>query len=161
MTRWQGKAAASRWCRRSSAGDLVPAIRAGLTRVVLALPIPVLPMLFLAGCSAAPGMSLAEAQHPGSLTQQADCRTQAADSYIRPYYRYGDLMTRAQQERRVLAVEADRHQISRATYNRDIAQSEKAISHAEDQRNQAAHTASSYVDAPDTSIGATLSRLFR
>jgi hypothetical protein len=75
------------------------------------------------------------ARYPDSLTEQSDCRTRAADRYIRPTYRYGDLMTRAQEQRRDLAERADRHEISRQAYNREVARSEAAISREEDRRN--------------------------
>jgi hypothetical protein len=75
------------------------------------------------------------ARYPDSLTAQSDCRTRAADYYIRPTYKYGDLMTRAQEQRRELAVEADRHEITRRAYDRGVARSEAAISREEDRRN--------------------------
>jgi hypothetical protein len=75
------------------------------------------------------------ARYPDSLTEQSDCRAHAADMYIRPIYRYGDLMTRAQEQRRVLAVQADRHEITRMEYNRGVARSEAEIAREEDHRN--------------------------
>jgi hypothetical protein len=75
------------------------------------------------------------ARYPGSLTAQSDCRARAADYYIRPTYQYGDLMTRAQEQRRELAIEADRHEITRREYERGVARSEAAISREEDRRN--------------------------
>jgi hypothetical protein len=75
------------------------------------------------------------ARYPDKLTEQSDCRAKAADTYIRPFYRYGDLMTRAQEQRRALAVRADRHEISRRQYNRDIARSDAEIAREEDRRN--------------------------
>jgi hypothetical protein len=108
---------------------------------------PVLPLL-LWGCVEPPSINPAEAKHlylaaknecvaryPDSLTAQSDCRARAADYYIRPTYRYGDLMTRAQEQRRELAVKADRHEITRREYERAVARSEAAISHEEDRRN--------------------------
>jgi len=78
------------------------------------------------------------ARYRDNLTGQSDCRTRAADYYIRPTYRYPDLMTRAQEQRHALAVRADQHEISRRTYDREIARSEAAISREEDRRNAAA-----------------------
>jgi hypothetical protein len=72
-----------------------------------------------------------------SLTQQSDCMTRAADLYIRPFYRYPDLMTRAQTERHDLAVLADAHKISHKEYDRRMARSDAAISAEEDRRNTA------------------------
>jgi len=74
-------------------------------------------------------------RYPDSLTAQSDCRARAADYYIRPTYKYGDLMTRAQEQRRDLAVEADRHEITRRAYDCGVARSEAAISREEDWRN--------------------------
>jgi choline dehydrogenase-like flavoprotein len=74
-------------------------------------------------------------EYPNSLASQSDCRTQAANTYIRPFYRYGDLMTRAQEQRRELAVEADRHEITRRAYDQRVAQSDAAIARDEDRRN--------------------------
>jgi hypothetical protein len=127
----------------------------------------------LAGCGTPPRADLAEARHryivakaecdrenSGSLSLRADCRTHAANAYIRPYYRYGDLMDFAQNQRKVLAVRADQHEISRADYEREIAQSEREVSREEDRRNRVAHTASSYESTPFTPVIASLSRLF-
>ena len=133
-----------------------------------------LPVLALAGCAApAPQGDLAQAQHsylaakavcdeeyPYSLVQLADCRTHAANEYIRPYYRYGDLMTYAQERRRSLAVLADQHKISVATYNRNVAQSEREVAKEEDRRNAQAHVASSYESTPLTPVSAGLARMF-
>jgi choline dehydrogenase-like flavoprotein len=81
------------------------------------------------------------AEYPNSLVTQSDCRTRAANTYIRPFYKYGDLMTRAQEQRRELAAKADRHEISRKTYDREIALSEAAVAREEDRRNKLADTA--------------------
>jgi hypothetical protein len=129
--------------------------------------------LALSGCGEPPRADLAAAQHrylaakshcdrefADSLALRADCRTQAANAYIRPYYRYGDLMDYAQNQRRVLAVRADQHEITRATYNRLVAESEREVSREEDRRNRLAHTRSSYESTPFTPVVATLSRLF-
>lgn len=78
------------------------------------------------------------ARFRNSLVAQSDCRARAADLYIRPFYKYGDLMDRAQSQRRALAAEADRHEISRSSYERDVARSEAAISREEDRRNNMA-----------------------
>lgn len=88
------------------------------------------------------------AAYPGSLTLQSDCRTRAANEYIRPWYRYGDLMTRLQETRRVLAVEADAHEITRAEFNRQVAKAEKSIAHEEAQRNEAARMISAHNAVP-------------
>jgi hypothetical protein len=85
------------------------------------------------------------AEYPNSLVSQSDCRTRAANTYIRPFYKYGDLMTRAQEQRRELAAKADRHEITRRTYDRQVAQSDAAIAREEDRRNKLADTKS----APD------------
>jgi hypothetical protein len=98
------------------------------------------------------------AQFPESLTEQSDCRTRAANTYIRPTYKYGDLMTRAQEQRRALAVRADRHEITRAQYDRDVARSDAAISREEDRRN--ARSASGD-DGPFTPLVEGISGLFR
>jgi hypothetical protein len=87
----------------------------------------------LGGCTAARQQDSVEAkqryleakarcvsQFPNSLVSQSDCRAQAANIYIRPYYRYGDLMTRAQEQRGELAAKADRHEISRRFYDRQV-----------------------------------------
>jgi hypothetical protein len=86
------------------------------------------------------------ARYPASLTLQSDCRAWAANFYIRPTYRYGDLMTLAQEQRRALAVRADRHEITRREYERAVARSEAAISREEDRRNAAPRRNSPLVD---------------
>jgi hypothetical protein len=125
-----------------------------LKSIVRALPVLGFAVV---GCTASPDADIADAQqrylaaktkcvatYPKSLVLQSDCRTQAANTYIRPYYRYGDLMTRAQEQRRALAVKADRHQISNAAYDREVARSEKEVATEEDRRNSALHVGSSY-----------------
>ena len=132
-----------------------------------------LPVLALAGCGGSPQVGIAEAQHrylaakavcdenyQNSMVQQADCRTRAANAYVRPYYRYGDLMTFAQQQRRALAVQVDQHKISMATYNRKIAQSEREVAKEEDRRNAQSHVTSSYESTPFTPVAASFARLF-
>lgn len=133
-----------------------------------------LPVLALLGCSVpSPEVRIAQAQHrylaakatcdedyPRSMVQQADCRTHAANAYVRPYYRYGDLMTYAQQQRRALAVQVDQHRLSLGTYNRKIAQSEREVAKEEDRRNAQAHVTSSYESTPFTPVFATFARLF-
>jgi hypothetical protein len=132
-----------------------------------------LPVLALVGCGGSPEVGIAQAQHrylaaktacdesyPNSMLRQADCRTRAANAYVRPYYRYGDLMTYAQQQRRALAVQVDQHQISVATYNRKIAQSERDVAKEEDRRNTQAHVTSSYESTPFTPVVSTFARLF-
>lgn len=132
-----------------------------------------LPIVALAGCSTSPEGGIAQAQHrylaakaacdedyPHSMVHQADCRTRAANAYVRPYYRYGDLMTFAQQQRRALAVQVDQHRISMATYNRKIAQSEREVAKEEDRRNAQTHVTSSYESTPFTPVVATFARLF-
>jgi hypothetical protein len=132
-----------------------------------------LPILALAGCGGSPEAGIAQAQHrylaakaacdesySKSMVQQADCRTHAANAYVRPYYRYGDLMTYAQQQRRALAVQVDQHKISLATYNRKIAQSEREVAKQEDRRNTLAHVTSSYETTPFTPVAASFARLF-
>ncbi len=94
------------------------------------------------------------------MVQQADCRTRAANAYIRPYFRYGDLMTYAQQQRRVLAAQVDQHRISLGAYNRKIAQSERQVAKEEDRRNAQAHVTSSYESTPLTPVFSTFARLF-
>jgi hypothetical protein len=134
----------------------------------------------LAGCSATPSSSvsgshdIAEAQrhyltakarcvaeYPRSLVAQSDCRTRAANAYIRPYYRYGDLMNQAQEERRALAMRVDVHQLSRRTFDRDVAQYERTIAREEDRRNKEAGVASSYSVTPFTPVIATMARIFQ
>jgi hypothetical protein len=92
------------------------------------------------------------AEFPGSMVAQSDCRTRAANRYIRPFYKYGDLMTRAQEQRRELAAKADRHEISRKTYDRQVAQSEASIAREEDRRNKLPGSA----PAPDSGPFANL-----
>lgn len=128
----------------------------------------------LAGCSASPQADLADAQHrylaakaecvaaySRSLTQQAECRTHAANVYIRPYYRYGDLMTYVQDRRQELAIAADRHQISRTAYEHQVARAEAEVAREEDRRNRVAHTTTSYDSTPFTPVAAGFARLFR
>jgi hypothetical protein len=133
----------------------------------------VLPVLALVGCGGSPEAGIAQAQHrylaakavcdenyTKNMVQQADCRTRAANAYVRPYFRYGDLMTFAQQQRRALAVQVDQHRMSLATYNRKIAQSEREIAKEEDRRNALAHVTSSYESTPFTPVLSTFARLF-
>ncbi|MGD0430939.1 MAG: hypothetical protein ABSA58_07590 [Acetobacteraceae bacterium] len=130
--------------------------------------------LALAACSASPEADIADAQqhylaakarciatYPRSLVLQSDCRTQAANTYVRPYYRYGDLMTWAQEQRRALAVKADRHEMSRAAYDREIARSEREVAREEERRNALNHTGSSYEDTPFASVFGKLTRIFQ
>jgi hypothetical protein len=132
-----------------------------------------LPVLALAGCGSSPQVGIAGAQHrylaakatcdenfSKSMVQQADCRTRAANAYVRPYYRYGDLMTFAQRQRRALAVQVDQHKMNMATYNRKIAQSEREIAKEEDRRNAQSHVTSSYESTPFTPVAASFARLF-
>jgi hypothetical protein len=143
--------------------------------VLLKSIVRALPFLGLAvvGCSVSPEADIADAQqrylaakakcvtaYPKLLVLQSDCRTQAANTYIRPYYRYGDLMTRAQEQRRALAVKVDRHEMSRAAYDREIARSEREVAKEEDRRNTAMHVGSSYDDPPFTSVFGGLTRIF-
>jgi hypothetical protein len=135
-----------------------------------------LPVLGFAvvGCSVSPEADIADAQqrylaakakcvatYPKSLELQSDCRTQAANTYVRPYYRYGDLMTSAQDQRRALAVKVDRRELSRSAYDREIARSEKAVAKEEDRRNSAMHVGSSYEETPFASVFGSLSRIFQ
>jgi hypothetical protein len=132
-----------------------------------------LPVLALVGCTTSPEGGIAQAQHrylvakaacdedyPDSMVQKADCRTRAANDHVRPYYRYGDLMTYAQQQRRVFAIQVDQHRISLATYNRKIAQSEREVAKEEDRRNAQAHVTSSYESTPFTPMSSSVARLF-
>jgi hypothetical protein len=80
--------------------------------------------------------------YPSSLVRQSDCRTQAANEFIRPWYRYPDLMTELQQKRRELAIKADAHEISHAEFDRLVARAERASDREEERRNLAARTAS-------------------
>jgi hypothetical protein len=133
-----------------------------------------LPILVLVGCSVSSGDDIATAQHrylaakaecvsanPDSLAREADCRTRAANRVVRPYYRYGDLMDYAQATRRELAVEVDRHELSRAEYDRRIARSERDVAREEDRRNALAHVASSYRSTPFTPLFAAIGGMFR
>jgi hypothetical protein len=86
------------------------------------------------------------ADYPNSLVLQSDCRTRAANIYIRPFYKYGDLMTRAQEQRRALAVKADRHEITRKTYDRQIARSEAMIAREEERRDKTTTSTASVQD---------------
>ena len=92
------------------------------------------------------------AAYPNSLVAQDDCRTEAANTYVRPFYRYGDLMTRAQEQRRELAVKVDRHEITRKTYDRLLARSEAAIAREEDGRNKG---------EPSEGLAGAFTRMFR
>jgi hypothetical protein len=147
---------------------LPPAVETRLRNLVHALPV-----LALVGCSTSPDGGIAQAQHrylaakaacdenyPNSMVQQADCRTRAANVYVRPYFRYGDLMTYAQRQRRALAVQVDQHRISLGAYNRKIAQSEREVAKEEDRRNAQAHLTSSYESTPFTPVVASFARLF-
>jgi hypothetical protein len=151
---------------RKAVNPLSPAV--SLKFLVRALPV-----LALFGCSVPPEVSIADAkqqyltakaacdeEYPHSMVQQADCRTRAANTYIRPYYRWGDLMTQAQQQRRALAVKVDQHTISLSTYNRRIAQSEREVAKEEDRRNALAHVTSSYESTPFTPVMSGFARLF-
>ena len=100
------------------------------------------------------------ARYPSSLTLQSDCRSQAANAYVRPTYKYGDLMTRAQEQRRALAMRADRHEITRGEYNREVARSEAAISREEDRRNANERREAREGSPIDRMIG-TVTRAFR
>jgi hypothetical protein len=133
---------------------------------------PVVSLAF-AGCAVPSDESIGQAQrdylaakaacvttYPRSLTAQADCRTHAANEFIRPYYRYGDLMTESQEARRSLAVAADRREITRKEYDRQVARAEQRVAREEQQRNDQAHLESSYTATPLTSVVATISRIF-
>jgi hypothetical protein len=135
--------------------------------------VPVL-ALALAGCATPDRGDIAKAQHlyltakancvaeyPGRLVAQSDCRTRAANAFIRPYYRYGDLMSRAQDDRRIWAAKVDHHEMSRKAFDRAIARSERETAREEDRRNAMAHTASSYETTPVTPVYAAISRLFQ
>jgi hypothetical protein len=153
---------------REAVTTLSPAASTSLKHLVRALPV-----LAVIGCTASPEVSIAEAQHrylaaktacdedyPHSMVQQADCRTHAANAYVRPYYRYGDLMTYAQQQRRALAEKVDQNTMSLASYNRRLARSEREIAKEEDRRNALAHVTSSYESTPFTPVVSGFSRLF-
>jgi hypothetical protein len=142
-----------------------------LRNIVRALPVLT---LALAGCAAPNQADIGNAQrhylaakaecvaeYPDSLVEQSDCRSRAANAYIRPYYRYGDLMTRAQDERRIWAAKVDRHEMTRKAFDRAIARSERETAREEDRRNAMAHTASSYETTPLTPVFAGISRLFQ
>ncbi len=138
-------------------------------------------LLALAGCNAPPpspravpggAAQLSDAQrlyvaakaacdreHRVSLADQADCRTHAANTYIRPYYRYGDLMSYAQDRRKSLAVEVDEHRISRGSYQRQMADAERYVSREEDRRNRLNHTDSSYEITPLTPVLVTAAKV--
>jgi hypothetical protein len=129
--------------------------------------------LALSGCAAPDEGDIAQAQHlylaakancvaeyPRSLVAQSDCRTRAANAYIRPYYKYGDLMTHAQAEREFLAAKVDRHEMSRKAFDRAIARSEQETAREEDRRNAMTHSTSSYETTPVTPVVAAVSRLF-
>ena len=79
-----------------------------------------------------------EARFPVAMVPQSDCRAQAANAYIRPWYRYGDLMTWVQTRRRALAVKLDRHRISKAEFDRQIARAERDVEQEETRRGRAA-----------------------
>ena len=142
-----------------------------MIKIVRALPVLTFAVV---GCSPSPEADIAHAQqrylaakgscvatYPKSFVLQADCRTQAANSYIRPYYRYGDLMTRAQDQRRALAVKVDRHEMSRSAYERAIARSEREVAREEEQRNTTMHVDSSYEDRPFVGVFSSLTRIFQ
>ncbi len=79
--------------------------------------------------------SACEFRFPAAIVQQSDCRTDAANAYIRPFYRYGDLMTRLQVLRREWAVKVDHGKLSRAAFARLVAREERAVDREETQRN--------------------------
>jgi hypothetical protein len=99
------------------------------------------------------------ARYPQSLTAQSDCRSRAADIYIRPVYKYGDLMSRAQEQRHSLAVRADRGEISRGQYDRGVAESEAAVAREEDRRNT--RTARSRDEGPLDPLIESIASIFR
>ena len=79
--------------------------------------------------------SACESRFPAAMVRQSDCRTDAANAYIRPFYRYGDLMTRLQTRRRGFAVRVDGGKMSRAAFHRLVAREERAVEREETQRN--------------------------
>jgi hypothetical protein len=86
--------------------------------------------------------------YPSRLVSQSECRTRAADQYIRPWYKYPDLMTELQDRRRELAVKADAHQITRAEYDRQVARAERDSDREEARRNRAATVVSAHDGDP-------------
>lgn len=79
-----------------------------------------------------------EARYSRTMVQLSDCRAEAANIFIRPWYRYSDLMTWAQTKRRELAHKLDRRQISRAEFDRQIVRAERDVEREENRRNQSA-----------------------
>ncbi len=80
-----------------------------------------------------------EARYPNAMVQMSDCRAAAANAFIRPWYRYGDLMSWAQTKRRELALKLDRRQISRAEFDRQVARAEREVEREENRRNDESH----------------------
>jgi hypothetical protein len=99
-------------------------------------------------------------RYSGSLTQQADCRTEAANSWVRPWYKYPDLMSYVQERRRGLAIEADHHEITHAEYYRQVAQAESYVAREENRRNKAANSPGPHESSPFAQAFGSITRLF-
>ncbi|MSP03603.1 MAG: hypothetical protein EXR07_21575 [Acetobacteraceae bacterium] len=78
-----------------------------------------------------------QAAYPTALVAQSDCRTDAANRFIRPYYRYPDLMTWVQTKRRLLAARVDAGKMTKAAFDRQVAQAEREVAREETRRNDA------------------------
>jgi hypothetical protein len=77
-----------------------------------------------------------------SLVWQSDCRSNAANQYVRPWYRYPDLMNDLQGKRRVWAMQVDAGKMTRAQFDRLVARAERASDREEARRNRAMSVAS-------------------
>jgi hypothetical protein len=77
-------------------------------------------------------------EYPRSLVRQSECRTRAANEFIRPWYRYPDLMTFAQDKRMELAIKVDAGTMTRAEFDRQVAKAESAVDKEEARRNDGA-----------------------
>src|SRR4051812_20383900 len=101
------------------------------------------------------------ARYTKSLAQRADCRAQAANTYIRPFYPHGDLMTLLQAQRKALAIKVDRGQLSREDHDVQIAQAESAIRQEELRRNNAERGVSAQEAASTAQILGASANLLR
>ena len=84
-----------------------------------------------------PAINQCKVQYPRSLAQQSDCVTAAEDTYMRPFYRYGDLLTLTQAQRKVIAAAIDNGQITVDDANLQLAKVRSALSQQEADRDNA------------------------
>jgi hypothetical protein len=85
-----------------------------------------------------PAIEQCRSQYPSSRAQQSDCVTVAEDTYMRPYYRYGDLLSLMQTQRKVLAVAIDDGQMSVDQGNLQLAKAKAELTQQQFERDNAA-----------------------